>query len=132
MTMIHVRVREAQNRTRAPWCRRGTIHIFTGSVMSTSPSRASAAPPSLSAESGGDVPASIRTAAKDGQAGAVLAWLDGGWVDATFEYTFGAGYRASGMTLLMIAMTYGHAELPRRFCGAVQMSRCRRATVAPC
>ena len=44
--------------------------------------------------------------------GAVLAWLDGGgWVDATDKYTFSDGSRASGMTLLMVAMTCGHTEL---------------------
>ena len=70
------------------------------------------APPSLSAEGGGDVPASIRKAAADGQVGAVLSWVDGGgWVDATLEYIFGDGSRESGMTLLMIAMANGHAEL---------------------
>ena len=70
------------------------------------------APPSLSAEGSGDVPADIRKAAADGQVGAVLSWVDGGgWVDATLEYTFGCGTRESGMTLLMVAMTNGHAEL---------------------
>ena len=44
--------------------------------------------------------------------GAVLAWAEsGGRVDATFECTFACGSRASGMTLLMVAMTNGHAEL---------------------
>ena len=67
-------------------------------------------PPST--ERGGDVPAIIRKAAKDGQAGAVLAWLDGGgWVDATFVYTFGDGSRKCGMTVLMVALANGHAEL---------------------
>ena len=61
---------------------------------------------------GGDVPASIRKAATDGQAGAVLVWLDGGGrVDERFECTFACGTRVSGVTLLMLAMTYGHAEL---------------------
>ena len=61
---------------------------------------------------GGDVPASIRKAAKDGQAGAVLAWLDGGgWVDETLEDIFDGGSRESGMTLLMVALANGHAEL---------------------
>ena len=83
-------------------------------TKSTSPARASAAPgtpPSPFAEGGGDVPASIQRAAEDGQVGAVLSWFDGGGrVDVTFEYIFLDG-PASGMTLLMVAMTNGHAEL---------------------
>ena len=34
-----------------------------------------------------------------------------GGVDETFEYIFACGTRVSGMTLLMIAMANGHAEL---------------------
>ena len=41
-----------------------------------------------------------------------LAWLDRcGRVDATFEHTFGDGSRASGMTLLMVAMASGRKKL---------------------
>ena len=69
-------------------------------------------PPPPSTERGVDVPASILKAAKDGQVGAVLAWIDGGgWFDATFEFTFDDGSRESGMSLLMVAMGNGHEEL---------------------
>ena len=75
--------------------------------MSTAPGT----PPSPFAEGGGDVPASIQRAAEDGQVGAVLSWFDGGArVDETFEYIFLDG-PASGMTLLMVAMGNGQAEL---------------------
>ena len=58
------------------------------------------------------VPEEVVLAAEQGEEAAVLAWLDGGGrIDERFEYTFGDGSRASGMTLLMVAMSNGHEEL---------------------
>ena len=50
-------------------------------------------------------------AARRGDEEAVLVWLDGGGrVNAKFEYVFSDG-TASGMTLLLLAVTYGHEVL---------------------
>ena len=69
----------------------------------------------------GAVPEEVVKAAERGDE-AVLAWLDGGGqVNATFEFVFSDG-PASGMTLLMLAMTCGHEGL---------MSRCRPERATP-
>ena len=80
---------------------------------------ASAAASASSSEGGAEaapgsetVPEEVVRAAERGDELPVLAWLDGsGWVDARFVYLFACGSRVSGMTLLTVAISRGHAGL---------------------